>query len=192
MQVHLGRPSPRHAAQPTIPRAQRRPGAGGNHGRRRLTAVGIWQGRNRLKQVRSWGEASLGGSLELPKRWAGDGSDEWKTMGWHHGNRVRAPWTDFARSFRLASWSGHVTPAADDGSTSAYASTSPMPSFASAGQRAGTGGSRHEHSVFECDERDHSPWLERLSTRHLYAAGGAFLNVSQQNIWYGAARTQWI
>ncbi|HDO51911.1 MAG TPA: hypothetical protein ENH05_04150, partial [Rhizobiales bacterium] len=38
------------------------------------------------------------------------------------------------------------------------------------------------------------PWLDKLGTRHLCAAGGSFLNVKMnQNIWYsGKLDTQWI
>jgi carbamoyltransferase len=168
------------------------------------TAVGIWQGEgNRLKQVRSWGgEASLGWFYSNCTEALGwrHGSDEWKTMGlapygkprpgaldgfcpvFQAGELVRPH--DYTGGGRWLDHSAYHFHFSDAFALQALAKELGREDLAAEAQR-----------VFEVQTNEIIlPWLERLSTRHLCAAGGAFLNVkANQNIWYtGQLETQWI
>jgi carbamoyltransferase len=168
------------------------------------TAVGIWQGEgNRLKHVKSWGgEASLGWFYSNCTEALGwrHGSDEWKTMGlapygkprpgsldgyfprFSEGRLVQPH--DYRGGGRWLDHSAYHYHFSDAYDLKKIAEQLGREDFAAEAQR-----------VFEVQAQEIIlPWLKRLNTRHLCAAGGAFLNVkANQNLWYtGELDTQWI
>jgi carbamoyltransferase len=167
-------------------------------------SVAIWKAENnRLERLRSWsGEASLGWFYSNCTEALGwrHGSDEWKTMGLApYGTPKPGALDGFYPQFRDGelvkphefvnggAWYDHS--AYHFHFDDAYdlepiaRKLGPEDFFAEA-QRVFT------VQVMELI----MPWLERLNTRHMCAAGGSFLNVkSNQEIWYtGKLDTQWI
>ena len=167
-------------------------------------SVGIWKGEgNRLERIKTWGgEASLGWFYSNCTEALGwrHGSDEWKTMGlapygkvhpgalagFHpvfksgelvapHQYRNGGTWLDHA------AYHYHFDDAFD---------IEPIV------ERLGREGLAAEaQRVFQEQANEIIlPWLDKLKTRHLCAAGGAFLNVkANQDIWYtDKLDTQWI
>ena len=168
------------------------------------TSVAIWKGEaNRLECLKSWGgEASLGWFYSNCTEALGwrHGSDEWKTMGLAPYGKVHPRALD---GFHPVFKSGDlVTPHKyiNGGSWldhSAYhyhfddayglvpiAKKLGREDFCAEAQR-----------VFQEQTNEIIlPWLDKVGTRHLCAAGGAFLNVkANQEIWYsGKLDTQWV
>ena len=168
------------------------------------TAVGIWQGHgNRLELIRSWGgEASLGWFYSNCTEALGwrHGSDEWKTMGLAPYGTARPGALDgYYPTFRAGEL---VTPHEFRGGGrwldhSAYhyhfADAYPLEKIARNLGREDF--AAETQRVFEAQANEIIlPWLKKMGTRHLCAAGGAFLNVkANQNLWYtGELDTQWV
>jgi carbamoyltransferase len=166
-------------------------------------SVAVWKGAgNKLERLESWGgEASLGWFYSNCTEALGwrHGSDEWKTMGLAPYGRPRpgalAGFHPVFRNGALAKaqnyqnggfWLDHS--AYHYHFDDAYAlqevvSKLGREDFAAEAQRV----------FLEQANEIILPWLDRLKTRNLCAAGGAFLNVkANQEIWYtGKLDTQW-
>lgn len=168
------------------------------------TAVGIWEGEaNRLKPIKSWGgEASLGWFYSNCTEALGwrHGSDEWKTMGLApYGNPRPGALDGFFPVFQAGEL---VRPHVYDGggrwldhSAYHYHFSDAWALEKLAEQLGREDLAAEAQRVFEVQANEIIlPWLQKLGTRHLCAAGGAFLNVkANQNIWYtGQLETQWI
>ena len=168
------------------------------------SSVTLWKGEaNQLKRLKHWGgEGSLGWFYSNCTEALGwrHGSDEWKTMGLApYGTPRPGALSGFHPVFRggvLVQPHRYVNGGAwldhsayhyhfDD----AYALEHLVrklgrEDFAAEAQR-----------IFQEQANEIIlPWLAKVNTRHLCAAGGAFLNVkANQDIWYsGALDTQWI
>lgn len=167
-------------------------------------SAGIWQGHaNRLELIRSWGgEGSLGWFYSNCTEALGwrHGSDEWKTMGlapygkpqpgaldgyypvFQAGELVKPH--EFSGGGRWLDHSAYHYHFADAYPLEKVVRKLGRENFAAETQR-----------VFEVQANEIIlPWLKKLGTRHLCAAGGAFLNVkANQNLWYtGQLDTQWV
>lgn len=168
------------------------------------SSVNIWKGEgNRLESIKSWGgEASLGWFYSNCTEALGwrHGSDEWKTMGLApYGKTQPGALDGFHPIFKAGelikshqyvnggTWLDHS--AYHYHFDDAYA-------LETIAKRLGREDfSAEAQRVFQEQMKEIIlPWLEKLNTRHLCAAGGAFLNVkSNQDIWYsGKLDTQWI
>jgi carbamoyltransferase len=168
------------------------------------TSVVIWKGeQNRLECLKAWdGTASLGwfySNCTEALQWR-HGSDEWKTMGLAP---FGTPMPGALSGFHPVFSDGELVAAHDYGrggswlEHAAYHYHQPdAPALQRIAERMG-----REHfaaeaqRVFEEQTREVIvPWLRRVGTRHLCAAGGAFLNVkANQRIWdSGQLETQWI
>jgi len=168
------------------------------------SSITIWKGQaNKLERLKSWGgEASLGWFYSNCTEALGwrHGSDEWKTMGLAPYGKTHPGVLD---GFHPVFKSGELIKPHKylNGGTwldhSAYhyhfddayklekiAKKLGREDFSAEAQR-----------VFQAQVNEIIlPWLKKLNTRHLCAAGGAFLNVkANQEIWYsGELDTQWI
>jgi len=168
------------------------------------SSITIWKGQaNKLEHLKSWGgEASLGWFYSNCTEALGwrHGSDEWKTMGlapygkphpgaldgfhpvFKSGELVKPhKYVNGGRWLDHSSYHFHFDDAYD---LEKIAKRLGRESFAAEAQR-----------VFQVQVNEIiPPWLKKLNTRHLCAAGGAFLNVkANQEMWYsGELDTQWI
>lgn len=168
------------------------------------SSITIWKGQvNKLEHLKSWGgEASLGWFYSNCTEALGwrHGSDEWKTMGLApYGKTHPGALDGFHPVFKSGglvkphkyvnggAWLDHSAyhyHFDDAYALEKIAKRLGREDFAAEAQR-----------VFQTQVNEIIlPWLKKLDTRHLCAAGGAFLNVkANQEIWYsGELDTQWI
>jgi carbamoyltransferase len=168
------------------------------------SSITIWKGQaNKLEHLKSWGgEASLGWFYSNCTEALGwrHGSDEWKTMGLApYGKTHPGALDGFHPVFKSGAlikphkyvnggaWLDHSAyhyHFDDAYELEKIAKRLGREDFAAEAQR-----------VFQAQVNEIiPPWLKKLNTRHLCAAGGAFLNVkANQEIWYsGELDTQWI
>jgi carbamoyltransferase len=168
------------------------------------SSITIWKGQaNKLERLKSWGgEASLGWFYSNCTEALGwrHGSDEWKTMGLApYGKTHPGALDGFYPVFKSGelikphkyvnggTWLDHSAyhyHFDDAYDLEKIAKRLGREDFAAEAQRV------FQEQVNEII----LPWLKKMNTRHLCAAGGAFLNVkSNQEIWYsGELDTQWI
>jgi carbamoyltransferase len=169
-----------------------------------LTSVGIWKGEhNRLECLKTWGDdASLGWFYSNCTEALGwrHGCDEWKTMGLAPYGKARPGALDgFHPVFKAGelvkphkylnggAWLDHSAyhyHFDDAYDLEKIAARLGREDFSAETQRV----------FLEQANEVILPWLDKLGTRHLCAAGGSFLNVkANQEIWYsGKLDTQWV
>lgn len=168
------------------------------------SSITIWKGQaNKLEHVKAWGgDASLGWFYSNCTEALGwrHGSDEWKTMGLAPYGKVHPGALDgfhpvfksgelikphkYVNGGRWLDHSAYHYHFDDAYDLEKIAKRLGREDFSAEAQR-----------VFQAQVNEIiPPWLKKLNTRHLCAAGGAFLNVkANQEIWYsGELDTQWI
>ena len=169
-----------------------------------MTSVAVWKGeKNKLTRQNSWGDdASLGWFYSNCTEALGwrHGSDEWKTMGLSPYGKVRPGVLDgyhpvykngdlitphaYGKGGHWLDHSAYHFHFDDACGLEKIAERVGREDFCAEAQRV----------FLEQAGEVILPWLDKLGTRHLCAAGGSFLNVKMnQDIWYsGKLDTQWI
>lgn len=168
------------------------------------TSITVWKGEaNRLERLKTWGgEGSLGWFYSNCTEALGwrHGSDEWKTMGLAPYGKVHPGALDgFHPVFKageLVKPHEYVNGGAWLDHSAYHYHFDDAYSLEPIAKRLGREDfSAEAQRVFQEQVNEIIlPWLERVNTRHLCVAGGAFLNVkSNQEIWNsGKLDTQWI